>query len=669
MRIVFHLSPEPGHLDATVPLARALARRGHDIVYTAIEDVRPAVEALGFRAAPIHRRAVPRGTLTRLARAPSDEARDWAQVELGARIADDYARGAIEATIQALDPALVIADVATFSPIQFALHRLGVPCLQLSISLSQRHDELPPLTSSLTPDVPPLSLASARWAASSLHRTVGPLRIPMVVAATAERYAARFGYPVAQISFDTALDPALTAFPEVIACAAALDLPRTGAGPTFLAIPVEPNDELDVEVPAELASFLDRTRPLIYASLGEHPGRSPRGARLLAAVLDALEANPAWQAVLVAGPNADPALFAHPPSQPHSPLAALPPSNLLWLSHAPSRWLLRRATVFVTHAALVELREAIALHVPIIAVPQHRDQPGNAMRVTHHGIGLQLPPDLLTGAGLTAAIERVIANAGAYRARLRALDAACRGEEAEQRGVAVVERLAIVRPHDAAGAPHVPVDVTGMGWKFLAEPEPGADALTIYPTLGAALANAEGSRLARVQVADPAPYGDDGIVGRAPRWLGVIDASDALHDYAAWCATMAFEPDLAAAAERVALFRGLIAQHRALRHSGAPADQLTRAFQATRAQAVTYWHHGYGAAAFATGPVPHQAAQLARVEAMLSLARHAVGDLAGTAEGAGRCAQAYRTLIARFDAELERRLAFGATPAEVHSDA
>lgn len=650
MRIVFHLSPEPGHLAATVPLARALARRGHDIVYTAIEDVRPEIEALGFRAAPIHHRAVPRGTRSALARAPSDEARDWAAVELGARIADDYFRGAIEAIVQPLDPAIVIADVATFSPIQFALHRLGVPCLQLSISLSQRHDELPPLTSSLTPDAPPLNLAGARWEASCLHRTVGPLRIPMIVAATAERYAARFGYPSAHISFDAVLDPALTAFPEAIACAAALDLPRTGAAPSFLAIPLERAPERDHAVPAALASFLDRARPLVYASLGDWPGRSPRGARLLEAVTGALEANPAWQAVLVAGPNADPALFAKLPR------------NALWLSHVPGRWLLGRAAVLVTHAAIGEIREAIAQHVPIIAVPQRRDQPGNAARVAHHGIGVQLPPDLITGAGLTAAIQRVIAGAGAYRARLAALDDACRAEEAEQRGVALVERLAVVRTRGAPGASHAPAGITGLGWKLIDAPAPDAATLTIYRTLGDALAHAEGSRLARVQVSDPAPYGDGGIVGQAPRWLRVDDVSDALHDYAAWCATAAFEPDLAAAAERVELFRGRLAQHRALRRQGAPADQLTTAFHATRAQAVKYWHHGYGAAAFATDPVPYRAAQLARVEAMLSLARHAVADLAGTAEGADRCEQAYRGLIARFDAELERRLALPGTP-------
>src|SRR4051812_29856806 len=159
MKIVFHISPHPEHVEATFALAGALARRGDDVTYTVIEDLRPIVLARGFRCAVIHRHAVPGGTLAALERLPAGEPREWARVALGDRIAGDYFQGAIEAVLEHLDPALVIAAVPTFSPIQFAAPRLGIPCMQLSMSFSRRLDARPPLTSELAPDAP--SLVSA----------------------------------------------------------------------------------------------------------------------------------------------------------------------------------------------------------------------------------------------------------------------------------------------------------------------------------------------------------------------------------------------------------------------------------------------------------------------------------------------------------------------------
>jgi MGT family glycosyltransferase len=659
--------PEHGHLNPSFPLARALKERGHEVIYTSIlPELDRAIEARGFRCAPLYTDAGSRGDAGDFS--PLSWTFDAAQrfLRVMVRRMDDFLSGAVEARVAAIDPAIVLADVIE-PPVALVAHRLGIPCLRLSTSLSQRLTELPPLTSALAPDSPFLELEAARWAASCL-RLDG-----QVGASTAYRFdllAAKFGYPVEHISFQSVFVPDLTLYPEVLLCASALDFPQEGAArSTYVACPVE----LDrpEEVPRALEELCDGQGPLLYASLGSRAARYPGAGRFFEAMMDVLRARPSWRAVVATGDQ----------SIDREVLAGCP-GNVFVLREAPQLWLLRRAALFVTHAGLGSVREAVALGVPMIAVPQQFDQPGNAARVAHHGLGVYLGMEAAGAEGLSRAIEEVMGDRARYKARLEAMGEACQKEEGRS-GVELVERIAAGRAAgrlQSSSRPREAGLVTAggasrLGWLFvddsgqlpgggklvplaaLTRPmSEGADAgsFTIYPDIADALSRATGSVVARVEVSEAVAGEGNFVLGKTLFCHWCLDATSTLYDFAAWCAELALERELNVAPETAALY--LSAIPRALSSAGAPMEARVADYQRNRMEAVPLAHRGYNAAVAATHPYAFDAAYLSRAFAVADTARRNAGE-GDRAARAARFDEAYGELLRRTSAELLGRIA------------
>ena len=105
----------------------------------------------------------------------------------------------------------------------------------------------------------------------------------------------------------------------------------------------------------------------------------------------------------------------------------------------------RATAAMVTHGGLNSVMECVYLGVPMVIVPGLRDQPGNSARAVHHGLAVRLAMATLTGAELTAAIARVMADDGIRRA-LAAMKQAIVDERGIERAVPFIEEAA------AAGA-------------------------------------------------------------------------------------------------------------------------------------------------------------------------------------------------------------------------
>src|SRR5687768_12402604 len=181
---------ELGHHLPTFPLAEALRERGHDVVFLAILDLKTEIEKRGFGYVPIHEAVFPLGTSNELDCLSVGD-RDWATRVSRMRQLEEWMSGATERVVARLDPAVMLVDVIV-GPMALVAHRLGVPCLRVSTSLSQRLDELPPLTSDLPIDTPHFEIV-ARHAEASSRRTNREL-MAIVSYATA-----RFGYPPEEI--------------------------------------------------------------------------------------------------------------------------------------------------------------------------------------------------------------------------------------------------------------------------------------------------------------------------------------------------------------------------------------------------------------------------------------------------------------------------------------
>lgn len=92
--------------------------------------------------------------------------------------------------------------------------------------------------------------------------------------------------------------------------------------------------------------------------------------------------------------------------------------NILFVPHTPQVEILKRAHLFITHAGMNSVSEAIQYGVPIICLPLSGDQPFVAWRVADElGIGIRLQPDKnLTITQVKNSISQIL-NDPSYRER------------------------------------------------------------------------------------------------------------------------------------------------------------------------------------------------------------------------------------------------------------
>jgi MGT family glycosyltransferase len=149
-------------------------------------------------------------------------------------------------------------------------------------------------------------------------------------------------------------------------------------------------------------------RPLVYVSLGTlHFGNQGFFDRAMEALADL-----PVQVVLSAGRGNDLSRFAHAPA------------NFIIAEAVPQLDILERSALFLTHAGLNSMHEALWFGVPMVAVPQQFEQLRNARSIEAAGAALVLDDQCygrpVTTAALRKAVDAVMADPG-YRDRARAL--------------------------------------------------------------------------------------------------------------------------------------------------------------------------------------------------------------------------------------------------------
>ncbi|MCP1427464.1 MGT family glycosyltransferase [Paenibacillus sp. DS2363] len=84
------------------------------------------------------------------------------------------------------------------------------------------------------------------------------------------------------------------------------------------------------------------------------------------------------------------------------------PDNFLVRNYVPQLEILRRASIFVTHAGMNSTNEAIYFNVPLVMIPNAIDQPMIADRAIELGVGVRLNNKDLTSGELQAAVKKVL---------------------------------------------------------------------------------------------------------------------------------------------------------------------------------------------------------------------------------------------------------------------
>lgn len=162
-------------------------------------------------------------------------------------------------------------------------------------------------------------------------------------------------------------------------------------------------------------SWLDG-RPLIYISLGTIMGGNAEMIRTIAQSCLGLDA----QIVVALGGRGR--------MEEHSYAS----KDILVVSYAPQRELLKRAKLVITHAGLNTVMEALQCGLPLVAIPITFDQPGVAARIKYSGVGESVPLAQCHSDKLRSVVTCVWRNES-YReeaAKLKTRMAAYRGSEA-----------------------------------------------------------------------------------------------------------------------------------------------------------------------------------------------------------------------------------------------
>jgi MGT family glycosyltransferase len=382
-KVLVYTSPARGHLYPVMDAALALAARGHAVHVRTLAAEVPVVVAAGLAASPM---------------APGIEARELDDWRGGSPIASArlafrtfLARAPLEvedlrAAIADQRPDLLLVDTNTWGA-QAAAEASGLPWATWHpFPLPVRSKDVPPFGPGLAPAggllgrlrdalVRPLAMAPLNAflpAINDLRASVGAgalaevstvfVRAPLVLLRSAEP----FEYPRSD-------------WPENVA--------RVGPGLW------SPPHDLRLELPT--------ARPVVLVTCSTE--FQDDGA-LVGAALEAFGSDPSIQLVCTTG-AVDPAQFRAP-------------DGVVVRRFVPHESVLPQACVVVCHGGMGITQRALAMGVPVCAVPWGRDQNEVGRRVEVSGAGTMLSRGRLTPARLRAAVEEARRSvAGAERVR------------------------------------------------------------------------------------------------------------------------------------------------------------------------------------------------------------------------------------------------------------
>jgi UDP:flavonoid glycosyltransferase YjiC (YdhE family) len=150
-----------------------------------------------------------------------------------------------------------------------------------------------------------------------------------------------------------------------------------------------------------------------------------RQERALRRCVDAVSKLPV-RALVTVGPSLDPAAF-------HGG------QNLAVVGSAPHDQVFPRASAVITHAGMGTVMRALAHGLPLVCMPQGRDQHDIAARVRWHGAGLRLGPRA-SAAKIRAALHRVL-HQPSFREAAERLRQAIQADLVADRAIAELEAL------------------------------------------------------------------------------------------------------------------------------------------------------------------------------------------------------------------------------------
>ena len=377
-KIQFLIWPEKGHLNSTFKLAKALQSRGHTVIYSQLFVLEEYIRAQGLDFAPLFAELFPKGY----------------EVHRNHKIGihDEVAKSIKQ---HAMDPRQSGQDLF--------------------------RNELVAIFEKLKPELLVMDATFAR-PLLPVRRQSDP---PCIMLHTTIRN------PYDHITF-----PLASSMITLFMCPEEFELPQQPRMPQVRYVEAA-CDLLRKQTRAFPWNRVDDSRKLLYCSLGTqtHWAEGWKTAwsqqtlkRFLQAVVDAMATRPDWQLVMAHGIQ-----FRAEDFQSVTPDALL-------VSEAPQLEILKRASLVITHGGFNTVKECIFFGVPMLVFPLTEDQPANAARVEHHGLGVVANIETASGESIGLLIDRIDRDPG-FKSRVDAMKEVFLRVEREQPAVRIIEDM------------------------------------------------------------------------------------------------------------------------------------------------------------------------------------------------------------------------------------
>lgn len=381
--------PLKSHLNGTLRLSESLRDRGHEVIFAGMADCGPIVEPHGYKFVPIFEDRFPLGFMQQWMRGGIvlKSWKDRLHFYLEERrkmithegFVEYLSQGGFREFNQVIDeigPDVILVSLGLHAYWALLAHQTGIKCVYVSSTLPTAEDPVaPPFYSLLQPGHDERSTRKVRRAWDQYFnrrdlrsKCLSLLGIPDSIA-NVKKLARTCGYPLERLNTRTLQFPLLD-FTVLVLCPQEFEFPQVQPLANHLYVEASiPCDCFESSFPFEK---IESDKTVILASLGS----VAYSKVFLQHVIDAVSSEPNWQLIMNIGPSLKPGDFERVPQ------------NAVLVDSIPQIALLQRADVMINHGGIGSVKECIYFGVPQVIFPIGFDQPGAAMRVLCHGLGV-----------------------------------------------------------------------------------------------------------------------------------------------------------------------------------------------------------------------------------------------------------------------------------------
>lgn len=376
-------------MDGTLDLSQSLRGRGHEVIFAGMPDCGPIVTPHGYRFTAIFEDQFPPGFMSQWMRG-NTVFRSWQErlrfyLDERRKMIDHEAfieylvRGGFQdfnRIIEKIGPDVILVDLGLHAYWALLAYQTGIKYVYVSTTLPTVEDTgTPPFYCLLLPPQDQRSAQKVRRAWNRYfvqrwfrNKCFSLLGIPDSIAHI-RQLARACGYPLNRLNTRTLQFPILDA-DVLVMCPREFEFPQVHVPARRRYVNAYIHcKRVEPSFPFEK---IEADKKIIFTSLGS----IAYNKSFFQHVIDAVTREHGWQLIMNIGPSLRPADFERVPG------------NAILVGKAPQIALLRQADVMINHGGIGSVKECIYFGVPQIVFPIGFDQPGAAMRVLYHGLGL-----------------------------------------------------------------------------------------------------------------------------------------------------------------------------------------------------------------------------------------------------------------------------------------